>query len=65
MLRVAIPNKGQLAEPAREILIEAGYRVSMTGRDLVVQDPINDVSSSFYVPATLQPTWALEHWKSA
>ena len=50
MLRVAIPNKGQLAEPAREILIEAGYRVSMTGRDLVVQDPINDVEFFFLRP---------------
>ena len=26
MLRVAVPNKGALSEPASEILAEAGYR---------------------------------------
>ena len=26
MLRVAVPNKGALSEPATEILAEAGYR---------------------------------------
>lgn len=26
MLRVAVPNKGALSEPAAEILSEAGYR---------------------------------------
>ena len=25
MLRIAVPNKGALAEPAREMLREAGY----------------------------------------
>ena len=25
MLRIAVPNKGQLAEPARAMLSEAGY----------------------------------------
>lgn len=50
MLRVALPNKGQLSDPARGMLIEAGYRVSMTGRDLVVQDPVNDVEFFFLRP---------------
>ena len=48
MLRVAVPNKGQLAEPARSMLIEAGYLRDAGVRDLVVHDPINDVE--FFVP---------------
>lgn len=43
MLRVAIPNKGQLSEPAKSILREAGYLRSAHPRDLVVVDPVNDV----------------------
>ncbi|MCX6405239.1 MAG: ATP phosphoribosyltransferase [Actinobacteria bacterium] len=43
MLRIAIPNKGQLSDPAREMLREAGYAAAATSRELVVQDPENDV----------------------
>jgi len=43
MLRVALPNKGQLAEPAREMLREAGYLRSIPPRDLVIYDQENDV----------------------
>lgn len=43
MLRVAIPNKGQLSEPSKLILREAGYFRSAHPRDLVVVDPINKV----------------------
>jgi ATP phosphoribosyltransferase len=50
MLRVALPNKGQLAEPAREMLHEAGYLRSAGLRDLVVQDPDNDVEFFFLRP---------------
>ncbi len=50
MLRVAVPNKGQLAEPARSMLTEAGYLRSATTRDLVVQDPENDVEFFFLRP---------------
>lgn len=50
MLRVAIPNKGQLAEPAREMLREAGYTAVATTRELVVQDPDNDVEFFFLRP---------------
>ncbi len=50
MLRVAVPNKGQLAEPARQMLEEAGYLRSATTRDLVVQDPDNDVEFFFLRP---------------
>ena len=50
MLRVAVPNKGQLAEPARDMLSEAGYLRAATTRDLVVQDPDNDVEFFFLRP---------------
>lgn len=50
MLRVALPNKGQLADPAREMLREAGYLRSSAARDLVVQDPDNDVEFFFLRP---------------
>lgn len=49
-LRVAVPNKGQLAEPAREMLLEAGYLRSASTRDLVVHDPANDVEFFFLRP---------------
>ena len=50
MLRVAIPNKGQLAEPAREMLREAGYYAASSSRELVVHDPDNDADFFFLRP---------------
>lgn len=50
MLRVAVPNKGQLAEPARSMLMEAGYIRTASTRDLVVHDPDNDVEFFFLRP---------------
>ena len=50
MLRVALPNKGQLADPAREMLREAGYPAAHAARELVVQDPENDVEFFFLRP---------------
>lgn len=50
MLRVAVPNKGQLAEPARSMLLEAGYIRNASTRDLVVNDPDNDVEFFFLRP---------------
>jgi ATP phosphoribosyltransferase len=50
MLRVAVPNKGQLADPARDMLQEAGYLRSATLRELVIQDPENDVEFFFLRP---------------
>lgn len=49
MLRVAVPNKGALAEPASEMLGEAGYR-SRHDRDLTVFDHVNDVEFFFLRP---------------
>lgn len=50
MLRVAVPNKGQLAEPAREMLREAGYPAAHGARELVVQDLDNDCEFFFLRP---------------
>lgn len=50
MLRVAVPNKGQLSDPARQMLREAGYLRSGDLRDLVVADPDNDVEFFFLRP---------------
>ncbi|UNX53204.1 ATP phosphoribosyltransferase [Georgenia sp. TF02-10] len=50
MLRVAVPNKGSLAEPATEMLREAGYRQRRDGRELVLADPDNDVEFFFLRP---------------
>lgn len=50
MLRVALPNKGQLSEPAKEMLREAGYLRSHSPRDLMVSDPDNDVEFFFLRP---------------
>ncbi|BBZ43887.1 ATP phosphoribosyltransferase [Mycobacterium parmense] len=50
MLRVAVPNKGTLSEPATEILSEAGYRRRTDPKDLTVIDPINQVEFFFLRP---------------
>jgi ATP phosphoribosyltransferase len=50
VLRVAVPNKGTLAEPASEVLAEAGYRGRHESRELTVLDPSNDVEFFFLRP---------------
>jgi ATP phosphoribosyltransferase len=50
MLRVAVPNKGTLSEPASEILAEAGYRRRTDSKDLTVIDPLNQVEFFFLRP---------------
>jgi ATP phosphoribosyltransferase len=46
MLRIAVPNKGSLAEESIAILKEAGYRQRTDSRDLVLID--NDNNVEFY-----------------
>ena len=46
MLRIAVPNKGSLAEESIAILKEAGYRQRTDSRDLVLVD--NDNGVEFY-----------------
>lgn len=43
MLRIALPNKGALSEPATHMLGEAGYRTRRDRRDLVLVDPDADI----------------------
>ena len=50
MLKVAVPNKGTLSEPAAEMLREAGYRQRHESRDLTVLDLVNDVEFFFLRP---------------
>ena len=50
MLRIAVPNKGTLADPAARMLIEAGYRQRSDHRELVLADPANDVEFFFLRP---------------
>ncbi|GEA80738.1 ATP phosphoribosyltransferase [Cellulomonas uda] len=50
MLRIAVPNKGSLSEPAVEMLREAGYRQRRDSRELVLPDPDNDVEFFFLRP---------------
>ncbi len=50
MLRVAVPNKGALSEPASEILAEAGYRRRTDPKDLTVIDRVNSVEFFFLRP---------------
>jgi ATP phosphoribosyltransferase len=50
MLRVAVPNKGALAESAAAMLAEAGYRGRHEQRDLTVLDESNGVEFFFLRP---------------
>ncbi|MGH3909627.1 MAG: ATP phosphoribosyltransferase, partial [Pseudonocardiaceae bacterium] len=50
MLRVAVPNKGTLAEPASAMLVEAGYRQRHDAKDLTVIDAANEVEFFFLRP---------------
>jgi ATP phosphoribosyltransferase len=50
MLRVAVPNKGSLAEVAIQTLKEAGYRQRTDDRDLIILDPDNGVEFYYLRP---------------
>lgn len=50
MLRIAVPNKGSLSEPAISLLSEAGYKTRRRGRELVLTDKDNDVELFFLRP---------------
>lgn len=50
MLRIAVPNKGSLAESASQMLRECGYRQRADSRELVLQDPENDAEFFFLRP---------------
>lgn len=50
MLRIAVPNKGMLSEPAWNMLAEAGYRLRTNPRQLVVQDEDNGIELFYLRP---------------
>jgi ATP phosphoribosyltransferase len=50
MLRIAVPNKGSLAESSIAILKEAGYRQRSDSRDLVLTDSSNGVEFYYLRP---------------
>ncbi|MGB3414435.1 MAG: ATP phosphoribosyltransferase [Microbacteriaceae bacterium] len=50
MLRIALPNKGVLAEPATLILSEAGYHLRKDPKDLYIPDTKNGVEFFFLRP---------------
>jgi ATP phosphoribosyltransferase len=50
VLRVAVPNKGSLAESAADMLRESGYRQRTDPRELMLQDLDNDTEFFFLRP---------------
>ena len=49
-MKIAVPNKGSLAESSIQILKEAGYRQRSDARDLVLIDPENGVEFYYLRP---------------
>jgi ATP phosphoribosyltransferase len=50
VLKIAVPNKGSLADASAEILKEAGYRQRVDSRDLVLTDANNGVEFYYLRP---------------
>lgn len=49
-MKIAVPNKGSLAEASIQVLKEAGYRQRSDARDLVLVDPENGVEFYYLRP---------------
>ena len=50
MLKIAVPNKGSLAEAATNMLRAAGYRQRTDPKDLTLVDPVHDVEFYYLRP---------------
>lgn len=50
LLRIAVPNKGSLAEGTASMLVEAGYRQRTDSKDLVLVDEANGVEFYYLRP---------------
>jgi ATP phosphoribosyltransferase len=50
VLRIAVPNKGVLSEPAADMLAESGYRQRRSTKDLAVYDPESDTEFFYLRP---------------
>ncbi|MDQ3003352.1 MAG: ATP phosphoribosyltransferase, partial [Fibrobacterota bacterium] len=53
MIKVALPNKGQLFEPTMDILAACGYKVSKSLRSLSTMDSDNQVEFYFLRPGDI------------
>lgn len=53
MIKVALPNKGQLFEPTVELLTSCGYRLNKNPKSLSVLDPDNNVEFYFLRPGDI------------
>ena len=49
-LRIAVPNKGSLADSAIDMLRESGYAVRRDTKELIVTDVDNDVEFFYLRP---------------
>jgi len=50
MLRIAVPNKGTLAQPSAQMLRDAGYRQRTDPKDLICRDEANNVEFFYLRP---------------
>jgi ATP phosphoribosyltransferase len=50
MLRIAVPNKGTLSQPASQMLRDAGYRQRTDLKDLICRDEANNVEFFYLRP---------------
>ncbi|HEY0000116.1 MAG TPA: ATP phosphoribosyltransferase [Actinoplanes sp.] len=50
MLRIAVPNKGTLSQPASQMLRDAGYRQRTDPKDLACRDEANNVEFFYLRP---------------
>jgi ATP phosphoribosyltransferase len=53
MIKVALPNKGQLFEPAMDLLKSCGYKVSKNNRALTTLDNDNNIEFYFLRPGDI------------
>ncbi len=53
MIKVALPNKGQLLEPTLELMASCGYRVARNPRGLSTLDPENNIEFYFLRPSDI------------
>ena len=65
MLRIAVPNKGVLSEPAAEMLAESGYRQRRSTKDLAVYDPDSDTEAQARDRAGLPGSAEDKGWEAA
>ncbi len=50
MLRIAVPNKGSLAQSAATMLQESGYKVRRDAKELILRDVENDIEFFYLRP---------------